>query len=272
MTTDLALIAVVAAGLLGLIVGSFLNVVIHRVPQGRSVVRPRSACPSCGAGITPRDEVPVLSWLLLRGRCRSCRASISARYPLVELANGVLWGAMAWWCLVGSGPAGLLPLLLVLTSACLALALIDLDVHRLPNAIVYPLYPITAVGLVVAWLISGESNVTGALIGAVLWTTVTGVLHVLTRGRGMGLGDVKLSPVLGATVGWVGIGASASGLFASFLLGGAVAVVLLVAGRARRRQAIAFGPFLIAGAAVGLVLGPALAAWYLGAASGAIVA
>lgn len=256
-------VAVCAIAVLGLLVGSFLNVVVHRVPRGMSVVRPGSSCPACEAPIAPRDNVPVVSWLLLRARCRHCGAGISARYPLVEAANALLWGGLAWWCLLAGGPAPLLPLLLVVSSACLALALIDLDVHRLPNAIVLPLYPITVAGLALAGLVSGQWHVLGALVGAIIWTATTGLLHVATGGRGMGLGDVKLSPVLGAIVGWIGVGASASGLLAAFVLGGLVAVALLASGHARRRTAVAFGPFLILGAAVGVTAGPSIVAWYL---------
>lgn len=259
----LAAAAVPVAGVFGLIVGSFLNVVIARVPHGASVVRPRSACPSCAAPIAARDNIPVVSWLLLRGRCRTCAAPIAPRYPIVEALNGLLWAGLTWWCLLGGGPAGLLPLLLVMASACLALGLIDIDVHRLPDALVYPLYPVTVAGLALAGVLSGSWNVPGALAGAAIWTLTTGALHVATGGRGMGLGDVKLSPVLGAIIGWIGVGASAFGLFSAFVLGGLLAVGLLLAGRAGRRSAIAFGPFLITGAALGVIAGPAAVAWYL---------
>ena len=262
--TAIAPLIVVGLTVVGLLVGSFLNVVIHRVPRGESIVRPGSACPGCATPIRAHDNVPVVSWLVLRGRCRACGAAISPRYPLVEAANAALWAALSWWCLLAGGPASLLPLLLIVSSACLALALIDLDVHRLPNAIVYPLYPVTVAGLALAGVISGEWHVVGALVGAAIWTVTTGLLHIATRGRGMGLGDVKLSPVLGAIVGWIGVGASASGLLAAFVLGGLVAVALLLVGRARRGTALAFGPFLILGAALGLTTGPALVAWYLG--------
>lgn len=262
----LSVLLVAATTIVGLLVGSFLNVVIHRVPLGASVVRPRSACPTCASPIAARDNVPVLSWLALRGRCRACGSGIAARYPAVELANAVLWGGLAWWGLVADGPTAMLPLLLVVSSACLALFVIDLDVHRLPNAIVYPLYPVTVVGLAFAGLVSGAWAWPGALAGAAIWTATTGALHVLTRGRGMGLGDVKLSPVLGAIVGWMGVGASASGLLAAFVIGGVVAAGLMASGRARRGTAVAFGPFLIVGAAIGLLWGPSLAGWYAGSA------
>src|SRR5580698_9168633 len=121
---------------LGLAVGSFLNVVIYRVPRGESIVRPRSSCPSCGAPIRERDNIPVVSWLVLRGRCRDCQAPISARYPLVEFSTGVLFGLTAWHF----GADWALPAYLYLAAIGVALAMIDLDVHRLPNKIVLPSY------------------------------------------------------------------------------------------------------------------------------------
>ncbi len=126
---------VLCAGVLGTLIGSFLNVVVHRVPLGLSVVRPASRCPGCGGAIRRRDNIPVLSWVLLRGRCRDCRESISWRYPLVELMTGLLFAALAGLI----GPSWALPAYLYLAAVAVALALIDLDVRRLPDAIVKPL-------------------------------------------------------------------------------------------------------------------------------------
>ena len=206
----------------------------------------------------------MVSWLLLRGRCRSCGAPISARYPLVEALNAVVWLALGWWA---SGPDGvdpLLPLLLVLGSAGIALSAIDLDHHRLPNTIVLPLYPVTVAGLVLAGLLSGEWPIVPAVAGAAAWLAVIGGIWLLTHGRGMGLGDVKLAPVLGATLGWVGLGAALVGLFSAFVLGAVVGVALILGRRASRRSHVPFGPFLILGAAVGLVAGTRLADAYVG--------
>ena len=239
---------------LGLAVGSFLNVVIHRVPDGTSIVRPASACPECGTPIRPRDNVPVVSWLLLRGRCRTCRAPISLRYPLVELLNAALWLALGWWA-AAAGQLALLPWLLVLGSACVALAFIDLEHHRLPDAIVLRLYPVGAVGLGLAGLLSGTWPLAAAGIGVAVWLVVIGGVWFVSGGRGMGFGDVKLAPVLGATLGWVGVSAAIVGLFSAFALGAIVGIALMVARRAGRKSAIPFGPFLVLGAGVGLVLG-----------------
>lgn len=270
---DPAVVAVyfVLLGGLGLIVGSFLNVVIYRVPLGLSIVRPASACPSCQAPISARDNVPVVSWLILRGRCRQCDEPISVRYPVVEALTACVWLALGWWALAaddGSGIDPLLPLLLVLGSAGVALAVIDLDHHRLPNAIVLPLYPVTAIGLVLAGLMSGEWPVLPALAGAAVWLVVIGGIWLATSGRGMGFGDVKLAPVLGVTLGWLSFGSSVVGLFGAFLLGAVVGLALLGAGRAGRRSHLPFGPFLLAGAVVGLAVGAPIANGYASWATG----
>jgi leader peptidase (prepilin peptidase)/N-methyltransferase len=262
--TDPVLVAVAAVGLavLGLIVGSFLNVVIYRVPLGRSIVRPGSACPACGTPLTPRDNIPLVSWLLLRGRCRTCHVRIPVRYPLVELANALVWLVLAWWAAGSDGQWGLLPLLLVLGSAGVALFLIDVDHHRLPDAIVLPLYPVTVVGLVLAGVVEGSWPLASMAIGVGVWLVVIGGIWFLTGGRGMGFGDVKLAPILGAVLGWVGVQQALVGLFLAFALGALVGIGLMVARRAGRRSAIAFGPFLLVGALAGLLVGAAVGAGY----------
>jgi leader peptidase (prepilin peptidase)/N-methyltransferase len=257
------LAAVLLAGL-GLIVGSFLNVVIYRVPLGLSIIRPGSACPTCHAPITARDNIPLVSWLLLRRRCRHCHEPISVRYPAVELLTGIVWVSLGWWCVQSAARLPLLPLLLVLGSAAVALTLIDIEHHRLPDAIVLPLYPITLVGLLFAGVLSGVWNWSGALIGAACWLLPIGGLWFFSGGRGMGMGDVKLAPVLGATLGWIGVGSALVGLLAAFVLGGLVGAFLLIGRRAGRGTQIPFGPYLLAGAAVGLAVGEPLWAAYLG--------
>ena len=246
----------------GLIVGSFLNVVICRVPDGRSVVRPRSRCPSCSASIAARDNIPVVSWLLLRGRCRQCAQRISWRYPLVELATMLVWLVLGGWALLGAGEPGMLPLLLVIGSAGVALVVIDVEHHRLPDAIVLPLYPLTIAGLALSGLVSGRWAILAALAGAGIWVLVVGLPWLVSGGRGMGFGDVKLAPVLGATLGWVSVPSAVVGLFAGFVLGALVGGALMLLGRAGRRTALAFGPFLIVGAFLGLLVGLPLAQAY----------
>lgn len=262
-TLVLGFVVVLLVGI-GLAVGSFLNVVIYRVPLGLSIVRPGSACPGCKTPIATRDNIPVLSWLVLKGRCRVCREPISPRYPLVELLNMVVWLALAWWAWHSDGLVWLLPLLLVLGSAGLALFFIDLEHHRLPDAIVLPLYPVTVAGLALAGAMSGRWAFGSALIGGAIWVVVIGGLWLFTGGRGMGFGDVKLAPVLGVTLGWVGVSAAAVGLLVAFGLGAFVGLALMAARRAGRRSALPFGPFLLVGAAVGLWAGQAIGSAYLG--------
>lgn len=254
---------VVGAGMLGLLIGSFLNVVVWRVPRGESVVRPRSACPRCGHRIRAWDNVPVLSWLVLRGRCRDCRAPISARYPLVEAGTAVVFAVLAW----STGWSWALPAVLYLGASAVALALIDLDVRRLPDALVLPAYPVLGVLLLLASWSPGGASDWGALLraaagGVVLLLGYTAI--VLVRPGGMGLGDVKLSGVLGMALAWWGWGAFVVGAFAGFVLGGAYAAVLMVAGRARRGTGIPFGPWMLLGALLGVTVGERLWSSYLG--------
>ncbi|WP_315095259.1 prepilin peptidase [uncultured Cellulomonas sp.] len=254
---------VVAATLVGLAIGSFLNVVVWRVPRGESVAHPPSACPRCGHVIRPRDNVPVLSWLVLRGRCRDCAAPISARYPLVEAGTAVLFGLTAWF----AGPAWVLPALLYLAAVSVALALIDIDTKRLPNAIVLPSYPV-ALGLLAlaSWNPGGTSDWSAfvrALVGGAALFLVYFVT-VLVYPAGMGFGDVKLAGVLGLYLGWFGWGTLFTGWFGAFLLGGLFSVGLLVTGRAGRKSGIPFGPWMLLGAAVGIVVGEPIWDWYLG--------
>ena len=265
MTDPLDGVLIVGLGVLGVIVGSFLNVVIARVPAGASIVRPRSSCPGCGAFIEGRDNIPLLSWVILRGRCRNCHEPISARYPLVEALTGILWAITGLWSLgqPGTWVSPLLPALLLVVSAGIALFFIDLDCRRLPDAIVLPLWPATIAGLVLAGVLSGDWPVARALMGAGLWLLVIGGIWLATGGRGMGRGDVKLAPLLGLVLGWIGWGPASVGLAAAWLIGGLTAVILLAAGRTSRRQAIAFGPFLLTGYLIGVLAGSALLDAYL---------
>ena len=245
-------------GLVGLVIGSFLNVVVWRVPRGESVVSPPSACPGCNTAIRPRDNVPVASWLLLKGRCRDCSAPISKRYPLVEAGCAALFVVMA--LRFGLDPA--LPAYLYLAAVGLALALIDLDVRRLPDALTLPSYPVAFVLLGGAALFGSDS---GSLLRAVLGALVVGGLYFalwFAYPKGMGFGDVKLAGVLGLYLGWLGWPELLVGVFAAHLLGGTVAVGMLARGRAGRRTAVPFGPFLVAGAFVAVLVGtPVAHAW-----------
>ncbi len=270
MITDatFVIVGVVFLFVLGAIWGSFANVVIARVPEGRSVVRPRSACPRCNTPIAARDNIPILSWMILRGSCRHCKETISTRYPLVEASTGALFVVWGGWALV-TDHLGLLPLLLIWSVVGISLTVIDLDHRRLPNLITLPMLVLTPLGLALASVIDqpglvGASGWVGAGIGAAIWFGVIGLLWLITGGRGMGLGDVKLAPSLGATLGWLSVGVAGIGLFAAFVLGAVVSIVLLLARRVGRRSAVPFGPFLFAGTALAIMVGEPLAQAYVG--------
>ncbi|MEW9266677.1 prepilin peptidase [Kineococcus endophyticus] len=253
-------IVVGGCALLGLLIGSFLNVVVHRVPLGQSVVRPASSCPGCGAAIRRRDNVPVLSWLLLRGRCRDCRTRINVRYPLVELLTGALFAAVA--ALVG--PTWALPAYLYLAAVAVALALIDLDVRRLPDVIVLPSYGVALALLAMASAGTGDwwAFLRALIGGASLFAFY--VLIVVVKPGGMGLGDVKLAGVLGLYLAWWGWDALAVGAFLAFLIGGLVAIPLVLFGGAGRRSKMPFGPAMLAGALVALFVAEPVVTWYTG--------
>jgi leader peptidase (prepilin peptidase)/N-methyltransferase len=270
----------VIAGLFGLLIGSFLNVVIYRVPAGKSIVSPPSTCGSCGASIRPHDNIPVLSWLLLRAKCRDCGAAISARYPLVELGTGVFFAVVALWVFPGPGqiagdgaaralPAPILAQFIVLVAffylaaVSVALAMIDLDTHTLPNRILLPAYPVGAVLLTAAAITAGEpGRLLTALIGAAALFGLYLALALISPG-GMGLGDVKLAGVLGLYLGWLGWAPLIVGAFGAFLLGGLFGIGLLVTRKAGRRSSIPFGPWMLLGAWLGAVFGERIAAGYL---------
>ncbi|WP_231567165.1 A24 family peptidase [Frigoribacterium sp. MEB024] len=265
--------AVLVAGGFGLLIGSFLNVVVYRVPAGISIARPASACPSCSTPIRRRDNVPVVSWLALGGKCRDCRTSISARYPIVELATGLFFVLVAarLWPLVGV-PTEALPLVarllslvafLWLAGVSVALAVIDLEHHRLPDAIVLPSYAVGGVLLAASSILVGDwAALVRAAIGlASLFAFY--LIAALSYPGGMGFGDVKLAGVLGLYLAWLGWGDFAVGAFAAFLLGGLYAVVLLVTRRVERTGGIPFGPWMLAGAWVGVFAGGTVATAYL---------
>ncbi|WP_460525965.1 prepilin peptidase [Conyzicola nivalis] len=262
----------VLSGVLGAVVGSFLNVVIYRVPRSLSVVSPPSACPACGAPIRRRDNVPVLSWLLLRGRCRDCAAPISPRYPIVEALTTAFFVvvAVAFNPFVSGTPAtalvsGVLVLVafLYLAGISIALAAIDLDTHRLPNAIVLPAY---AVGIVLlgaaAWASGDLEPLLRAVAGAAILFAFYFLLAFAYPG-GMGFGDVKLAGVLGLFLGFLGWQQLIVGVAAAFILGGVLGVLLIAIGKATRKSGIPFGPWMLAGAWVGVYAGAPIVDGYL---------
>lgn len=247
-------------GALGLAIGSFLNVVIWRVPRGESLLHPSSACPECGQVIRKRDNIPVLSWLLLRGKCRDCREPISARYPLVEALTALLFVLLLWQF----GLSFEFVAFAYLAAVGVALTFIDLDVRRLPNVLVLPAYGVLTVLFVAQSLVTGDWwPLTRAIIGGAAMFSFYFVAAIVYPG-GMGFGDVKLAGVIGVALGWLGWGALIVGSFAAFLVGGVVGGLLMVARKADRRTAIPFGPWMIAGAVVGMVWGATLWNAYTG--------
>jgi leader peptidase (prepilin peptidase)/N-methyltransferase len=249
----------VFVALVGLVVGSFLNVVIWRVPRGESVVSPPSHCPGCDRPVRPRDNIPVLSWLLLRGRCRDCGEPISPRYPLVEAGTAVVFVLLA--AAIGIEPD--LPAFLYLGAIGVALALIDIDVKRLPNVIVLPSYPVALALLGVAALVDSRwDDLLRAVLGMVALYALYFLL-ALVYPAGMGFGDVKLAGVLGLYLGWLGWAEVVTGGFLGFLFGGVVGGALMFAHRAGRKSMLPFGPFMLAGALVAILWGAALADLYL---------
>jgi leader peptidase (prepilin peptidase) / N-methyltransferase len=241
---------IAATGLLGGLIGSFLNVVAHRVPRGESLVSPGSHCPACDAPVRPYDNIPVLSWLLLRGRCRSCGVRISPRYPLVELLTAAVFVIVV--ALNGLDEDLLLELPFV--AALIALAAIDLDHRLLPNRIVYPL---AAWGVVATLLVERPDLAENLIAGAGAFTFL--FLAVLAYPRGMGMGDVKLAGVMGLYLGLSVIPA----LLLAFLAGSLVGLTMIAReGASARKKAVPFGVFLALGGIVALLAGPELIGLY----------
>lgn len=248
------------AAVFGLLIGSFLNVVIYRVPN-RITLMGRSYCPRCNHQIRAIDNIPVISWLiLLRGKCRDCSEPISPRYPLVEAANALAWIGLTNWLGIENP---LLPLYLILASVSIALAMIDFDTLTLPNRITYPTFLLTLGYLTAVSALAPAgpdqwTNLLHALTGAAIYLVLFFALWFVTRGRGLGFGDVKLAPTLGLMVGWFSVGATAVGILSAFIIGAIPGAVLLWLGKKKRDQQVPFGPMLIAGAWVAVLWGPAL--------------
>jgi leader peptidase (prepilin peptidase) / N-methyltransferase len=241
---------VVVTGLFGAVIGSFLNVVAHRVPLGESLVSPGSHCPHCDAPVKPYDNVPVLSWLLLRGRCRNCGEGISARYPLVELATALVFAAVV----AARGFDDDLVLELPFVALLIALAAIDFDHRLLPNKIVYPM---AVYGVVATVLVDRGDLVENLAAGAGAFVFL--LVAVIAYPRGMGMGDVKLAGAMGLYIGVSVIPA----LLTAFLAGSVVGVFIIAReGAQGRKKAVPFGVFLALGGIVGVLAGPELIELY----------
>ncbi len=240
---------------LGLVVGSFFNVVIYRVPRRQSLVRPPSRCPGCGTTLRWFHNIPVLSWLLLRGRCGHCDASISARYPIVEMITALL----ALLVVATTPPGWPLASRLIFTGALVVLFAIDLEHHLLPNVITLPG---TGVGLVLSLLAPPgfRSALFGAILGAGVLYAIAGAYYLVRREEGLGMGDVKMLAMVGAFLGWQNVLLTL--VLASFS-GALVGIALLTTARGGMRHALPFGTFLAVGAVVAMLGGEQIIGWYL---------
>lgn len=244
-------LAQILSGLAGLAVGSFLNVVIDRIPRGQSVVHPRSRCPACRRDLAARELIPVVSYLMLRGRCRTCRTRIPVRVPLVEAGTGLLFAFM--WGYFSKPELALVASLF--GAALIALSIIDLEHQRIPNSLVYPALGLGAAASLTPGLGPWYRHLAG---GALAFVVLLGIALVM-RGA-MGMGDVKLAAFVGLVVGFPN---ALVALFIAFLLGGLIAASLLLAGRVSRKDPIPFGPFLSVGGLTALIAGEEMISWWL---------
>ena len=241
---------------IGLCIGSFLNVVIYRVPIGQSIVTPPSRCRKCGYQLQWYDNIPVLSWLFLRGRCRKCGVGVSMQYPIVELITGALFVLVIWM----TPPGPLLATRLILVCILIALFGIDLEHQILPNVITLP-------GIAIGVLLSliappgWKDALVGVLLGGGVLYAIAGAYYLWRREEGMGMGDVKMLAMIGAFLGWKAVLVT---LVLSSFAGAIIGVALMAAQRGTMKFALPFGTFLAIGAVVSMFVGEPLVAWYAG--------
>jgi leader peptidase (prepilin peptidase)/N-methyltransferase len=246
---------VIFAAAIGAVIGSFLNVCIHRIPRGLSIVWPGSACPSCKRQLSWDENIPVASYLALGGRCRSCRAPISARYPIVELLSAAMFAAAYWYF----GPTPLLVSRLVFGCALIVLFAIDLEHHLLPNVITLP-------GIAVGFLFSlitepgWLSSALGILVGGGILFSIAEGYYRLRQEEGLGMGDVKMLAMVGAFIGWK---LTLVTLMMASFAGSIVGLLLIASRRGTMKYALPFGTFLAMGAMLAATVGPAILDWYL---------
>jgi len=241
---------------IGLCIGSFLNVVIYRVPIGQSIATPPSRCRKCGYQLQWYDNIPVLSWLFLRGRCRKCGVGVSMQYPIVELITGALFVLVIWM----TPPGPLLATRLILVCILIALFGIDLEHQILPNAITLP-------GIVIGVLLSliappgWRDALIGVLLGGGVLYAIAGAYYLWRREEGMGMGDVKMLAMIGAFLGWKAVLVT---LVLSSFAGAFIGLALMALQRGTMKFALPFGTFLAIGAIVAMFAGEPLVAWYAG--------
>lgn len=259
MTVSAGAEAAVILGLFGLLVGSFANVVIYRVPEGRSIVKPPSGCPACGTRVRAVDNVPVISWLLLGGHCRSCKAPISPRYPIVEALVGTIFAFIGLrFGITWTGIAEA-----VLAGGLVVLAFIDLDHMLLPRKIVYVTLTLVAVALV-AGAASGSQwhrLAVAVICGLVPWLLFFTINFI--QPKALGFGDVRLALLIGFGLGWLGAAYAFLGFILASVLGAVVGMTMIAMGKAGRRTPIPFGTFLAAGAVLSALAGSPVVNWYL---------
>jgi len=243
------------AAAFGAIAGSFLNVCVYRLPTGKSVVWPASGCPHCRRLLVWYENIPVLSYLVLGGRCRTCRAPIGVRYPTVEALTAVMF-ALAWW---EYGPGSLLAARLIFGCALIVLFAIDLEHRLLPNAITLP-------GIVVGFVFSffaepgWRASIIGILVGGGVLYGVAEAYYRIRHEEGLGMGDVKMLAMVGAFIGWK---LTLLTLMMASLSGTVVGVILIATRKGSMKYALPFGTFLALGAAAAATVGPAILDWYL---------
>lgn len=248
--------ALVAVILFGLVVGSFVNVVIARLPARRSLWNPGSSCPGCGIAIAWHDNVPVLSFVVLRGRCRACGMRISWRYPIVEVTTAALWVA----AFLRFGPSADFAVAVIFLTSLVAITIIDLDHQIIPDRITLPGILAGFVANLVTGRVPWVDSLLGIALGGGLFFAIIVASAKVMRREGMGGGDMKLAAMFGAFLGWK---VMLVALFVAVFIGGVFAAILLMSQRVRRKDPIPFGPFLAVGAAVALLWGVRIIEWYL---------
>ncbi len=245
------ILVLLACAVMGLIIGSFLTVVVDRVPHGGSIMAPPSACGACGNRLGPLDLVPIFSWLALRGRCRHCRNPIGNEPLIIEIATAAIFVLFG----IKFGADAALPAFCILGAALVALVWIDLREQRLPREITYTAFVLSSIGLVIAAIVNDQpERIWQSALGAGIALAIMGVIYLASRG-GMGDGDVRLAPLLGLHLGYLNPGIVPVGLFLGFLLGAVVGVAMMAVSKAGRKTALPFGPFLAAGTVIAVFAG-----------------
>ena len=243
------------AAVVGLCVGSFLNVCIYRLPRGESLVAPPSRCPSCSHPLRWFDNIPVLSWIALGARCRQCQARISAQYPIIEIVTALVWVLIVWV----TPPGWLLASRLVLATALIVLFMIDLEHQLLPNVITLP-----GIAIGLAFSLVAPPGLVASLIGVVVGGgvlyAIAAAYYLVRKEEGMGMGDVKMLAMVGAFLGWRAVILT---LVLSSFAGAIVGVVMMVVQRSNMQYALPFGTFLAVGTLIAMLWGNALIDWYL---------